>query len=189
VFDVQREDPRLRDRYGPGLGEKLLLARRLCEAGVGFVTVWYGGWDSHGVNPSVGHGTIEQEMHKLAPAFDHAVPVLLEDLSQRGLDRDVLVVITGEFGRTPWLDPKSGGRDHWPHLCTLALSGGGLRMGQLVGQSSARADVPRSAPITPQDLMATVFRVLGVPQDLSYKDGTGRPVSLIDTGKPIADLF
>src|SRR5262249_10822747 len=160
---------------------------RLCEAGVGFVTVWYGGWDSHGVNPSNGMGTIEQEMHKLAPAFDRAVLALLDDLAARGLDEDILVVITGEVGRTPWVDAKTGGRDHWPHLGTLALAGGGLKVGQVVGQSAAKADVPKSAPITPQDLMATVFQVLGVPLDLSVKDASGRPVTLLDTGKPIGE--
>jgi len=189
AFDIEREDPRLRERYGAGLGQNLLLARRLCEHGVGFVTVWYGGWDSHGTNPSVGHGTIEQEMHKLAPSFDHSVSALLEDIYQRGLEKQVLLVITGEFGRTPWLDRKSGGRDHWPQLCTLALSGGGLKTGQLVGQSSSKADVPKSAPISPQDLMATVFHVLGMPIDLTYQDLNGRPVRMIDNGKPIAELL
>ena len=139
VLDVGRESPRLRERYGPKLGENLLLARRLCEAGAGFVSVWYGGWDSHGTNPSVGHGTIEEEMHKLAPSFDPGgFPQLLQDIHDRGLERKILVVITGEFGRSPWLDRQSGGRDHWPQLCTLALAGGGLKMGQIVGQSSAR---------------------------------------------------
>ena len=189
AFDLNREPQRLRDRYGPKLGENLLLARRLCEAGVGFVSVWYGGWDSHGTNPDVGHGTIEQEMHKLAPSFDRAVPALIEDLHERGLDRRVLLVVTGEFGRTPWLDPRSGGRDHWPQLCTLALSGGGLKMGQLIGESSAKADVPKTTPISPQDLMATLFRFLGVPLDLCYADQTGKPVRMIDHGKPIAELF
>jgi hypothetical protein len=189
AFDLSKESPRMRDRYGPGLGQNLLLARRLCEAGVGYVTVWYGGWDSHGTNPSVGHGTIEQEMHKLAPAFDRAIPVLLEDLHDRGMDDDVLVVIAGEFGRTPWLDAKSGGRDHWPQLGNIVLSGGGLKMGQIIGQSSAKADVPKTTPISPQDLMATLFQVLGVPLDLSFKDGTGRPISMIESGKPIEELF
>jgi Protein of unknown function (DUF1501) len=189
AFDIKREDPRLRDRYGPKLGENLLLARRLCEAGVGFVSVWYGGWDSHGTNPSVGHGTIEQEMHKLAPSFDRSVSALLEDIHERGLEKEILVVITGEFGRTPWLDRNSGGRDHWPHLGTLALSGGGLKMGQIVGQSSAKADVPKSTPLNPQDLMATVFHVLGMPQDLTYQDQSGRPVAMIEHGKPISELI
>lgn len=189
AFDLSREPMRLRDRYGPGLGQNLLLARRLCEAGVGFVNVWYGGWDSHGTNPSVNHGTIEEEMHKLAPSFDRSVSALLEDIALRGLERQILLVITGEFGRTPWLDPRSGGRDHWPHLCTLALAGGGLRMGQLVGQSSARADIPRTAPIGPQDLMATVFHVLGVPLDLTYPHPSGRPTRMLEQGRPIAELI
>ncbi len=189
AFDLSREDPQVRDAYGPALGQNLLLARRLCEAGVGFVTVWYGGWDSHGTNPSVGHGTIEQEMHKLAPSFDHSVAALLQDIYQRGLDKKILVVITGEFGRTPWLDAQSGGRGHWPHLCTLALSGGGIKVGQIVGQSSAKADVPKSAPISPQDLMATVFQHLGMPLDLTYNDAAGRPIRMLENGTPISELF
>ena len=189
AFDINREDPRLRDRYGAGLGQNLLLARRLCEAGVGFVNVWYGGWDSHGINPSVGHGTIEQEMHKLAPSFDQAVSALLQDISARGLEEQVLRVIAAEFGRTPWLDPKSGGRDHWPQLCPLALAGGGLKMGQVVGQSSARADVPKTAPFSPQDLMATVFHVLDIPLDLTYTNPSGRPVRMIEHGTPISELI
>jgi hypothetical protein len=189
ALDISRESQRLRDRYGPGLGQNLLLARKLCEAGVGFVNVWYGGWDSHGTNPSVGHGTIEEEMHKLAPSFDQAVSALLEDIHTRGLRDQILLVITGEFGRTPWLDPRSGGRDHWPQLCTLALSGGGLRMGQIVGQSAARADIPRTTPITPQDLHATIFQVLGIPRDLTYLHPTGRPTRLIEYGRPIGELF
>jgi len=189
AFDLSREDQRLRDRYGPKLGQNLLLARRLCEAGVGFVSVWYGGWDSHGTNPSVGHGTIEEEMHKLAPSFDQAVPALLEDLHVRGLEKDILLVITGEFGRTPWLDQRSGGRDHWPQLCTLALAGGGLKIGQIIGQSSTRGDVPRTTPINPQDLLATLFQYLGMPLDLQYSDLRGRPTRLLEHGRPIAELF
>src|SRR5271170_1168618 len=93
ALDINREDQRVRDRYGPGLGQNLLLARRLCEAGVGFVNVQYGGWDSHGTNPSVNHGTIEEEMHKLAPSFDRSVSALLEDIHVRGLQERILLVI------------------------------------------------------------------------------------------------
>jgi hypothetical protein len=179
VFDVQREDPRTRDRYGPGLGEQLLLARRLCEAGVGFVTIHYGGWDMH--------GQIAQNLKSTAPRLDHAVAALVDDLAQRGLDQEILLVISGEFGRTPRIN-NNAGRDHWAPLSTLALAGGGLKMGQVVGESSAKAEVPKSRPITPQDLAATLFHVLGLPLDQHLTDPTGRPVGLIDGGKPIAEL-
>jgi hypothetical protein len=180
VFDVNREDPRTRDAYGPGLGQQLLLARRLVEAGVGFVTVQYGGWDMH--------GQIANAMKQRAPQMDQAVAALVDDLSQRGLDQDVLLVISGEFGRTPRVNGGAG-RDHWAPLSTLALAGGGLRMGQVVGESTAKAEVPKTTPITPQDLMATVFHVLGMPQDLHYKDPTGRPTPMINGGTPIAELI
>ncbi|HZU39391.1 MAG TPA: DUF1501 domain-containing protein, partial [Gemmataceae bacterium] len=179
VFDVSREDPRVRDRYGRGLGEQLLLARRLCEAGVGFVTIHFGGWDMH--------GQIVPGLKQLCPQVDHAVPVLLNDLADRGLDREILLVITGEFGRTPRVNGGAG-RDHWAPLSTLALAGGGLRMGQVIGESSSKAEMPKSVPISPQDLMATVFHVLGLPLDLHYTDPTGRPTPMVDGGKPIAEL-
>jgi hypothetical protein len=179
TFDINREDPRVRDRYGPGLGEQLLLARRLCEAGVGFVTLHHGGWDMH--------GAIGNAMKNLGPQVDRAVTAFLEDTRSRGLDQDVLLVITGEFGRTPRIN-GSAGRDHWAPLSTLALAGGGLKMGQVVGESTAKAEVPKTTPITPQDLVATVFHVLGIPQDLHYRDPSGRPVPLVDGGKPIAEL-
>src|SRR6516225_9567876 len=179
VFDVNREDPRTRDRYGPGLGQQLLMARRLCEAGAGFVTLHYGGWDMH--------GQIAQSMKNLAPQMDHAVAAFVDDCAVRGLDRDILLVITGEFGRTPRINGGAG-RDHWAPLSTLALAGGGLKMGQVVGESTAKAEVPKTTPITPQDLMATVFHVLGIPQDLHYKDQSGRPTPMVNGGKPIAEL-
>ncbi len=179
VFDVNREEPRTRDLYGPGLGQQLLLARRLCESGVGFVTMHFGGWDMH--------GQIQQGMRNLGPRVDRAVSAFVQDTHARGLDRDILLVITGEFGRTPRIN-GSAGRDHWAPLSTLALAGGGLRMGQVVGESSARAEVPRTRPITPQDLMATVFHVLGVPRDLHYNDPAGRPTPMLDNGRPIAEL-
>jgi hypothetical protein len=180
VFDIKREDPRTRDRYGPGVGEQLLLARRLCEAGVGFVTLHYGGWDMH--------GEIAKSMRSTAPQLDHAVAALVEDLANRGLDQEVLLVISGEFGRTPRINP-GGGRDHWAPLSTLAFAGGGLKMGQVIGQSSEKAEVPKSRPITPQDLSATIFQVLGLPLDQHLTDPTGRPVAMIDGGKPIAELI
>jgi Protein of unknown function (DUF1501) len=179
TFDVNREDPRVRDRYGKGLGEQLLLARRLCEGGVGFVTVHFGGWDMH--------GGIAMAMKNLGPQVDNAVNAFVEDTAERGLDQDILLVVTGEFGRTPRIN-GGGGRDHWAPLSTLCLAGGGLKMGQIVGESTSKAETPKTAPIGPQDLMATVFHVLGMPQDLQYKDPSGRPTSMIDGGKPIAEL-
>ncbi len=179
VFDIKREPPRTRDQYGPGLGEQMLLARRLCEAGVGFVTLHFGGWDMH--------GAIAQGMKQLGPQVDRAVAAFVQDCADRGLETDVLLVITGEFGRTPRINGGAG-RDHWAPLSTLALAGGGLKMGQVVGESSAKAEVPKTTPITPQDLAATVFHVLGVPGDLQYRDPSGRPVSVVDGGRPIAEL-
>jgi len=180
VFDIEREEPRTKDRYGTGLGQQLLLARRLCQAGVGFVTVHFGGWDMH--------GQIAQGMKSLGPQVDQAVSTFVSDVASRGLDKEILLVISGEFGRTPRINGGAG-RDHWAPLSTLALAGGGLKMGQVVGESNARAEVPKTTPITPQDLMATVFHVLGLPQELHYKDQTGRPVPMISNGKPIAELI
>jgi len=180
VFDVSREEPRVQDLYGRnGLGQQMLLARRLCEAGVGFVTLHFGGWDMH--------GQIKQSMENLGPQVDRAVSAFVADLHQRGLENDILLVITGEFGRTPRIN-GSAGRDHWAPLSTLALAGGGLRMGQAVGESSAKAEVPKTTPITPQDLMATVFHVLGIPQDLHYNDPTGRPTPMVNGGRVIREL-
>jgi hypothetical protein len=179
VFDIKNEDQRTRDRYGKGLGEQLLLARRLCEAGVGFVTLNFGGWDMH--------GQIGNAMKRLGPIVDNAVSAFVEDTTAKGLDKDILLVVTGEFGRTPRIN-NNAGRDHWAPLSTLALAGGGLRMGQTVGESNAKAEVPKSKPISPSDLMATVFHVLGMPTELQFNDPSGRPQYMIDGGKPIAEL-
>ena len=181
VFDVSREDPRLRDSYGrSNIGQQMLLARRLCEAGVGFVTIHYGGWDMH--------GNIESSMRSLSPNLDRAVAAFVEDCASRGVDQDILLVITGEFGRTPRIN-NGAGRDHYAPLSTLALAGGGLKMGQIVGESTAKAEAPRTTPIAPQDLMATVFHVLGIPQNLAYHDPTGRPTPMVNGGRPIAELI
>jgi hypothetical protein len=179
IFDITRESPKTRERYGKGLGEQLLLARRLCENGAGFVTLNYGGWDMH--------GQIATAMKRSGPVVDNAVSAFVEDVAERGLDKNILLVISGEFGRTPKIN-NSAGRDHWAPLSTLALAGGGLKMGQTVGESTAKAEAPKSKPISPQDLMATIFHVLGMPQDLHFKDPTGRPVPMINGGKVISEL-
>lgn len=179
AFDITKEDPRIVERYGRGLGQQLLRARRLCEAGCGFVTVSYGGWDMH--------SSIESSLKRRSPELDHAIATFVEDCVQRGLDQKILLVITGEFGRTPKVN-RNAGRDHWAPLSTLALAGGGLRMGQVVGESARKVDVPASTPIRPQDLMATVFHVLGVDTSIQFTDPAGRPVYMIEQGKPIAEL-
>lgn len=180
AFNVEREDPRIRDRYTSGtagLGANLLLARRLCEAGAGFVTMNYSnssqGWDMH--------SDMMPQLRQACPPLDRAISVFLEDLEQAGLSEKILLVITGEFGRTPRIN-GSAGRDHWGPLCTLALAGGGLRMGQAVGDSSERAEVPRTTPIHPKDLMATIFHVLGINPQTQYQDQSGRPTYLLPEG-------
>ncbi len=115
------------------------------------------------------------------------VAALVEDIHQRGLDKNILLVISGEFGRTPKVNGGAG-RDHWAPLSTLALAGGGLQMGQVVGESAAKVDVPKTAPIGPQDLMATVFHVLGIDGRVQFVNQAGRPVYMIEDGKPIEEL-
>jgi len=179
AFDYQKESPETINRYGKGLGQQMLVARRLCEAGCGFVTISSGGWDMH--------GKIANAMERRSPQVDQAVSAFVEDIAQRGLDKKILLIITGEFGRTPRVN-KNQGRDHWAPLSTLALAGGGLNMGQAVGQSAAKVDVPASTPVTPQDLMATIFHIMGVPPHLQFEDNFGRPVYMLTEGKPIAEL-
>ena len=199
VFDLTKEKQTVRDRYGGGLGEQLLTARRLCEAGCGFVTLTYGwaptpsktpfAWDMH-LGPSQPNAPpMDKQLRAICPPLDHAISAFLEDVAQRGLDRKILLVLTGDFGRTPKINAY-GGRDHWPGLSTLALAGGGLTMGQVVGTSSARSEFPTSSPVEPKDLMATLFHVLGVKPDLQFPDYAGRPHYLLPAGaQPITELI
>ena len=180
AFDVKKEDPKVVAKYGRGLGQSMLVARRLCEAGCGFVTVSYGGWDMH--------GRIKQSMDRRGPEVDRAVGTFIKDVCDRGLDKKILLVVTGEFGRTPKVN-RNAGRDHWGPLCTLALAGGGLKMGQIVGDSDAKAYRPATPAIRPQDLMATVFQVMGVSRKLQYVNQAGRPVYMIEDGTPIKELI
>lgn len=202
AFDLTGEDPRLIERYDTGqyeippklkkkksnvprqspiaLGKQMLLARRLVESGCGFVTVTSAGWDMHGNAFGINDG-----MPLLGPSVDKAASAFLEDLEQRGLSDKVLLVITGEFGRTPRINKKAG-RDHWGNLCTLALAGGGLRMGQVIGQSDRTASRPATDPVSVQDLMATVMHTLfdvgqlritpGVPSDIVRAATSGAPI-------------
>ena len=200
AFDLTDEDPALVRRYDTGhfntalrvktrhstLGRQLLLARRLCEAGCGFITVHNPGWDMHG-------GTTQFNMpfgmERLGRPVDQAVSVFLEDLHQRGLSEKVLLIITGEFGRTPKVKPD-GGRDHWPRLSTLAFSGGGLPMGQVIGRSSRDVGEPASRPVTPEDLFATILATLFDLGTLRLLPEVPRDVArLIERSRPIPELI
>jgi uncharacterized protein (DUF1501 family) len=179
AFDLSRENPKVVAQYGKGFGEQMLRARRLCEAGCGFVTLSYGGWDMH--------AQIKTSLERRSPELYRGIAAFIDDVHQRGLSDNILLVITGEFGRTPKVN-RNAGRDHWAPLSTLALAGGGLRMGQVVGESAPKADVPKTKPIRPQDLMATVFHVLGVDPQTQFVNPAGRPVSMLEDGQPISAL-
>ncbi len=179
AFDLGKEDPKTREQYGKGLGEQMLLARRLCEAGCGMVNIHYGGWDMH--------GNIVGAMKSRCPQMDQAVSAFIQDVVQRGQRDNIMLVITGEFGRTPRVNGGAG-RDHWAALSTLALACGGLKTGLAVGESSAKAEVPKTTPVTPQDLLATLFHHLGIPLDTHFINPAGRPTMMIAGGNPIAEI-
>jgi len=187
AFDLSKEDKKTVERYGTGLGQEMLLARRLCEAGAGFVTLNHGYWDHH--------GGIIPGCKKLCPELDFAVDAFIEDVLARGLEKEILLVITGEFGRTPRVGnlnaakEESVGRDHWAGLNPLAFFGGGLKVGQVIGESDDRGGYPKSRAIWPQDFMATLFQVLDIDQKLQFVHTSGRPISMIEDGKPIEELF
>jgi len=168
------------------LGKQMLLARRLCEAGCGFVTVTCGGWDMHGGGKEF---TMQDGLDSLSPAVDRSVSAFLDDLAERGLDEKILLVITGEFGRTPRVN-KNGGRDHWGNLCTLAFAGGGLNMGQVIGKSDKTGSAPASEPIGSQQLLATLMHSLFDIGQLRLEPGIPQDVERVVTaGQPIPGLF
>ncbi len=199
AFDVGREDPRLRDRYGRHpWGQSCLLARRLAEAGAGVITIdalaplpgqrIYFSWDDH-ADAQPGWDMAEG-MRWRAPFMDQALATLIDDVYDRGLDRDVLIVAMGEFGRTPRLTTLNGklGRDHYPQAMCALVSGGGLHMGQVVGATSSRGEYPRERPLTPQDLLATIYQHLGIDAGHEFHDFTGRPIPILSTGHPIREF-
>lgn len=179
AFNLSKETPQTREKYGPGLGEELLLARRLCEAGCRFVTLNNGYWDHH--------GGIIPGLKQVCPPLDQAVSAYVEDVEERGLMNDILLVITGEFGRTPRINGGPG-RDHWAPTNNIVFIGGGMKMGQVVGETDAKAAHVKSRPVTVQDYMATLLHMLGVDLNVQYVDPTGRPRSMVESGKPIAEL-
>jgi Protein of unknown function (DUF1501) len=187
AFDIDREDPRLRDRYGRNThGQCLLLARRLVEAGVGLVTVnWHNDgqffWDTHGDN-------FNQLKTRLMPPADQGLSTLLEDLASRGLLEETLVVWVGEFGRTPRINQANSGREHWPRCYSAVLAGAGVRGGAVFGASDRWAAYPASDPVSPDDLGATILHALGVPPDTIVRDNLERPLRIND-GAPLLPLF
>ncbi|MEW4571483.1 DUF1501 domain-containing protein [Tautonia sp. JC769] len=185
AFDIQAEDPRLRERYGrTPYGQSVLMARRLIESGVRFVTVFYSpgivGWDTHSNN----FGLLRD---KLLPTTEQTLPTLIEDLDQRGLLDDTLVVWTGEFGRTPTIN-KDAGRDHWPQCYTLLMAGGGMKRGFVYGASDSTAAYPKDDPCTPDDIAATMFYCLGIDPATELHNHLGQPVP-VSYGTPIMPLL
>lgn len=199
AFDLSREDRRTRERYGLGTaGQQALLARRLVEADVDVVAVRFSpdgrgdgdrsgiGWDDHAV-----HGNIFQIMRRRGPQFDRAVSALIEDLEQRGLDKNVLVVLAGEFGRTPRIYVKDGcpGREHWGPAGNVMLFGAGLTKGQIIGATNAKGERPQQRPLKPQDVLATIYHVLGIDAERTFTNAAGRPVPILPSGSPIPELI
>lgn len=192
ALEIEREPRAARDRYGRGkFGQSLLLARRLVEAGVRLVQVNWPRepgdtaagnplWDTHQDNA----GRVK---NVLCPQLDTALPALLDDLDDRGLLDTTLVVVMGEFGRTPTINP-AGGRDHWGSVFSVALAGAGVPGGAVIGASDERGALPADRPVRPPDLAATIFRMLGIPPDLEIRDPLDRPLSLVTGGRALGEI-
>ncbi len=196
AFDVSQEPQSVRDRYGAGWGQQALVGRRLIEAGVKFVTVSVPGgkvnynWDDHAVNCD-----LPTAMRERMPGFDQGVTALIEDIYQRGLNEKTMIVVTGEFGRTPRMNQQKGtatgnlnwGRDHWPNAMSILVAGGGRSGGRVIGATNSLGEHPAERPLTPQDILATIYSHLGIDPSRTYLNPAGRPVAL-STGTAIAEL-
>jgi arylsulfatase A-like enzyme len=182
AFAVDAEPEAVRERYGRNtFGQSCLLARRLVEAGVHFVTVTDGGWDTHQDN-------FKSLKTRKLPVLDRAYSALLQDLHDRGLLDSTLVVWFGDFGREPKINP-SAGRDHWASAGCACMGGGGVKMGHVVGATNPLGEVVVDSPVTPQDLAATIYTALGIPLHTWYRAQDGRPVELVPEGKPVKQLI
>ncbi len=183
AFDLNKEKSALREKYGmQSFGaQSMLLARRLVEAGARYVTVRVDGqWDSHKDNFTA--------HRSLIPPWDQALATLIEDLEERGLLDTTLLLIGGEFGRTPKIN-KDAGRDHWPMVYTTVLAGGGLKQGVIVGESDARAEAPKTRPLSHQDVLATIYHQLGIDTHKTYFNEAHRPVEILNYGQPIEEIL
>ncbi len=178
ALDLKNEDPRTRDRY-KGV-EQFLTARRLVEAGVGCVTLSFGSWDTHSSN----FKTLKQQL----PAFDRGIANLIEDLHERGMQDDVVTVAWGEFGRTPKINMSDAGRDHWSPVMSALVAGGGLKMGQAIGTSSARGEYPKDRPYKVPHLLATIYGAMGIDPAQTFPNGSGRPMYVLDERNLVTEL-
>lgn len=182
AFDLQAESPRLRDEYGRNtLGQSCLMARRLVEAGVRCVTIDHSNWDTHDNNFT----TLRRE---LLPYLDSGIAALFRDLADRGMLERTLVCITGEFGRTPRIN-RNAGRDHWGPSFTVALGGGGVRGGRVIGASDARAERPAGNPHGPENLAATIYHLMGIDITEEFLTPEGRPVAIVNGGRVMRELL
>ena len=187
AFDVEREDARVRDRYGRHIhGNCLLLARRLVEAGVPLVTVnWHDDgqnvWDTHGPN-------FKHLKDRLMPPSDMGFSALIEDLETRGLLDSTLIAWVGEFGRKPSITTANAGREHWPHCYSVVLAGGGVRGGQVYGASDRNGAYPEDRPVSPSSIVATIYHALGIPDSVEIEDRLARPRRIRES-RPLVDLF
>ncbi len=181
AFDIEKEDAAMRDRYGRNqAGQRLLLARRLVEAGARFVNLTYGGWDMH--------TQITDGFNKTMPALDQALAALINDLDSRGLLDSTLIMVSSEFGRTPKIN-QDGGRDHWPKVFSVMLAGGGIKRGLVYGTSDPTASEPDSDAVSPENLATTVYHLLGIVADKELMAPGDRPIEIVDGGKVIKDLL
>jgi hypothetical protein len=180
AFDINKEDAKLRDEYGRNAaGQRMLMARRLVESGVRFVTMTYGGWDLHG---GIAAGTKSQ-----LPQFDQAFASLVTDLKNRGLFDSTLIMISSEFGRTPKINATAG-RDHWPKVFSVVLAGGGIKKGFIYGKSDATASEPDEDGLTVEDLAHTVYHCLGIDADKKLMSPGDRPIDIVREGKTRKEL-
>jgi hypothetical protein len=178
ALDLNKEDAKVRERY-KGV-EQFLTARRLIEAGVGCVTLAIGGWDTHGQNFTT--------LKKQLPKVDQGVANLIQDLHDRGLDKDVVTVMWGEFGRTPKIN-NNAGRDHWAPVMSALIAGGGLKMGQAIGSTTARGERPKDRPLSVPQVLATLYRAIGIDPVQTFTNGSGRPMHILDEREPVKELL
>jgi uncharacterized protein (DUF1501 family) len=178
ALDLKHEDPRVRDRY-KGV-EQFLTARRLVEAGVGCVTLSIGGWDTHADN----FKTLKRQL----PEVDRGIANLVQDLCDRGMDKDVVTVMWGEFGRTPRIN-SGAGRDHWSPVMSALVAGGGLKMGQVIGSSNSRGEYPKNRPLRVPNVLSTLYHAMGIDPAITFPNGAGRPMYVLDEREPVAELI